>query len=157
MCPNAGISVCATKISPHSEHFLPSVNPASVHVASFPASTSSVCSWGFGSSPFSTVTFADAVSPLSAVTVIVNDPSANALIVNFVLSNSATFGSLTSQVSLTESLISSSSYLTWYVCPTSILLSTWIVILPSLPQATKVNNIKKKIDNKLNIFFDICV
>ena len=76
-----------------------------MHVAALPGITSSVwlCT---GSSPFSTVTCADAVSPLSAFTVNVNDPSANALIVNFVLSNSATFGSLTVQVNLTESLIS---------------------------------------------------
>ena len=38
VCPNAGISFCAVKISPQIEHFVPSVKPFSVHVAGLPKS-----------------------------------------------------------------------------------------------------------------------
>ena len=41
--PRAGISSCATSVSPHTEHFLPSVSPASVQVAVLPLTISSVC------------------------------------------------------------------------------------------------------------------
>ena len=43
VCPRAGISSCATSISPQVAHFLPSLIPASVQVASLPAIASSVC------------------------------------------------------------------------------------------------------------------
>ena len=43
MCPFAGIVVGAVKISPHTLHFTPAVDPSVVHVASTAGIASSVC------------------------------------------------------------------------------------------------------------------
>ena len=43
VCPFEGIVCCATVVTPQTEHFLPSVRPASVQVAALPATVTSVC------------------------------------------------------------------------------------------------------------------
>ena len=53
LCPNAGISSCAVRISPQTEHLAPSVSPFSVQVADLPIILYSTCPMGLTSLPFS--------------------------------------------------------------------------------------------------------